>query len=151
MLRNFWRSHKNTILVAIFFIFSLFMKLDKNIDIVSISINCLAIIFGFSFSSSLVIYAQEKINFFMKEKKVLNSFISDTKAYLFETLRAIILIFILSIFTFSYEYHPITISEKNFIAALTIFELLNTINAIKDYFLVYKSTYCNKVRKFIND
>lgn len=146
MLRNLWRFHKNKILVAIFFISSLFIKLDKDLDIVSISINCLAIIFGFSFSSSFVIYAQEKINVFMKERKILNSFISDSEAYLLEILCVIILIFVLSIFAFSYNYYPITISEKNFIAALTIFELLNTINVIKDYFLVYKSTYCNKVR-----
>ena len=112
------------------------------------SITCLSIIFGFAFSFILGIYTQERINVFMNDKGILDSFIIDNKAYLLEMLSAIVLIFILSVLKYSYTFYLITISTDNFIVSITIFEILKTMDFIKHYFMVYKNTYCDRVRNF---
>lgn len=148
ILKNLWQKYKIIFIVSTLFFVSLFLKLDNVTNISSMSITCLSIIFGFAFSFILGIYTQERINVFMNDKGILDSFIIDNKAYLLEMLSAIVLIFILSVLKYSYTFYLITISTDNFIVSITIFEILKTMDFIKHYFMVYKNTYCDRVRNF---
>ena len=99
ILKSLWQKYKTTIYTSILFFISLFLKFDEKLDIPSISITCLSIIFGFAFSFILGIYTQKKMNVFMKKEGILDGFIKDNRAYLLEMLYAIIFIFVMSIYT----------------------------------------------------
>lgn len=150
ILKNLWKEYKNTTIVAVLFIVSLFIKLDDCLGITSNSITCLSIIFGFTFSFILGIYTQQNINVFMKKQGSLDGFILDNRTYLLELLFTVMLIFIMSIFTRAYDFDLITISANNFIISLTVFEILKTTDFVKHYFMVYKNTYCDRVRTINN-
>lgn len=127
-------------------------------DISEVSITTISILFGFGLSFFIAIYSQNELNLYLKETKLLTGFIDDNKDYLKNLLIAIIVIYILGLFSsyekiFTFNILSLDISLyfsiNPIIAYYSVYSFIKTIDFLDNYTNLYKNTYSKTLNKFI--
>lgn len=114
--------------------------------LLSDAITCISIIFAFSQSFLLAVYANQEINLYMKKHNMFEKFIYDNKRFLKISLISLLFLFFLNAFSFSYNYKDVLyISSLHVALLIIVFQLDYTLDFADKYMNLYKNSYSNKV------
>ena len=150
ILKKFLTKYKIYIFPILIFLISIFFKI-KYKNLTSDAITCIAIIFAFSQTFIFSAYSNKRINEYMKENNILEKFISDNQAFLRISLISLFIIFILSIFPFSFniniseENYILFLSNNHFILFFVLSQLCSTMIFLDKYMTFYKNSYSRRL------
>ncbi len=145
-MKSFLKYKKYILLQLVISIVIVFFHISYE-NMLSDAITCISIVFAFSQTFIFTAYSNARINEYMKDHGMLEKFIIDNRRFLGFSLFSLLMLFLISIFSFSYKFYCFYVSNNHLILFIVTSQLNLTMAFLHKYMNFYKNSYSNRLMK----